>query len=98
MARCVGIQALAVTARSGNLKQREGDQPLPLINDEPYIHRMVIADVLSRMNLGEERYGTALQPHNGRDSLRDAYEEVLDLAVYLRQAIYERDNPVAQSA
>ena len=37
------------------------------------------------------RYGTALQPHNGRDALLDAYEEALDLAMYLKQAIVERD-------
>jgi hypothetical protein len=32
-----------------------------------------------------------LQPHNGRDCLMDAYQEALDLAMYLRQAIFERD-------
>ncbi|MEO6034334.1 MAG: hypothetical protein ABIQ35_03680 [Verrucomicrobiota bacterium] len=32
-----------------------------------------------------------LQPFNGRDALHDAYEEVLDLAQYFRQALYERD-------
>jgi len=32
-----------------------------------------------------------LVPHNGRDALRDAYEEALDLCQYLRQALYERD-------
>ena len=37
------------------------------------------------------KYGVGLQPHNGRDVLRDAYEEALDLCVYLRQAIFERD-------
>jgi len=41
--------------------------------------------------MGKERYGTRLQPFNGRDPFIDAYQEVLDLAVYLRQAIYERD-------
>lgn len=29
---------------------------------------------------------------NGRDALLDAYQEALDLVVYLRQVIYERDN------
>ena len=45
---------------------------------------------------GIVRYGTPLQAHNGRDALVDAYQEALDLAVYLRQAIYERDNPQNQ--
>ena len=35
-------------------------------------------------------HGTPLQAHNGRDPLVDAYQEALDLAVYLRQAIEER--------
>jgi hypothetical protein len=44
-----------------------------------------------RDQAGKNKYGTRLQPENGRDSLRDAYEEALDLAAYLRTAIYERD-------
>lgn len=50
----------------------------------------VIADMEDRRRLGIARYGTPLQPHNGRDALVDAYEEALDLAVYLRQVIEER--------
>jgi hypothetical protein len=53
----------------------------------------VVDDVFDRMNEGTVSYGTPLQGHNGRDALWDAYEEALDLAVYLRQAIWERDNP-----
>jgi hypothetical protein len=53
---------------------------------------MVIADIEKRKAVGLERYGTLLQPFNGRDALRDAYEEALDLAQYLRQAIEERDS------
>lgn len=34
-----------------------------------------------------------LQAHNGRDPLVDAYQEALDLVVYLRQAIEERRAP-----
>ena len=41
--------------------------------------------------IGRMRYGTPLQPHNGRDALADAYQEALDLCAYLRQAIFERD-------
>jgi len=35
---------------------------------------MVIADIEARRQVGVQRYGTALQAHNGRDALRDAYE------------------------
>lgn len=72
---------------------REGDsQPLPIVNDASDIQSAVIADIEARRQVGIARYGTALQPGNQRDSLRDAYEEALDLACYLRQAIAERDD------
>jgi hypothetical protein len=88
---CDGIPDRAGNFRSGNVKQREGDQPLPTINDHPHIHQLVIADVLSRMELGNQRYGTPLQPFNGRDTLQDVYEELLDACCYIRQLMYERD-------
>lgn len=59
---------------------------------------MVIADMHARDDLGRARYGTPLQPHNGRDALQDAYEEALDLCVYLRQAIEERRMARADAA
>jgi hypothetical protein len=52
---------------------------------------MVMRDMESRDQVGRKRYGVQLQPHNGRDALRDLYEELLDAVVYARQAIYERD-------
>ena len=67
------------------------DQPAPIRNDLPAVWPLVISDMQARDALGRARYGTPLQPHNGRDALRDAFEEALDLCVYLRQAIYERD-------
>lgn len=67
------------------------EQPAPVANDKPAVWPLVVADMGKRDAVGRERYGVPLQPHNGRDALRDAYEEALDLAVYLRQALYERD-------
>lgn len=67
------------------------EQSMPAPNDAPSVQEMVIADIRTRMQVGLERYGTLLQPNNGRDALRDAYEEAIDLAMYLRQAIAERD-------
>jgi hypothetical protein len=54
------------------------------------IQDAVIADIESRKQQGLDAYGTLLQPHNGRDALLDAYEEALDLACYLKQALVER--------
>ena len=72
------------------MKERPGDQALPVPNDGPAIQDLVIADIEARKKVGLERYGTLLQAYNGRDALRDAYEEALDLAMYLRQEIEER--------
>lgn len=67
------------------------DQPAPTPNTLPAVWPLVIADMQAREAVGRERYGTPLQQHNGRDALADAYAEALDLAVHLRQALYERD-------
>ena len=66
-------------------------QPAPIHNDRPAVWDLVMADMAARDAVGAAKYGVRLQPHNGRDCLIDAYQEVLDLAVYLRQLIYERD-------
>lgn len=72
------------------LKTRAGDQPLPTVNEHQDIQSLVLEDVEARRDLGIARYGTALQPNNGRDMLLDAYEEALDLAIYLKGVIVER--------
>lgn len=67
------------------------DQPPPKKNQGPAVWDLVVSDMRERDRIGRERYGTPLQAHNGRDALVDAYQEALDLCVYLRQAILERD-------
>lgn len=69
------------------------DQPMPTSAKGPVIQDLVIADVVERKQVGLERYGQYVHPHNGRDALVDAYQEALDLVMYLRQAIFERDHP-----
>jgi len=66
-------------------------QPPPQQNQLPAVWPLVVKDMVARDFAGVEKYGTQLQPHNGRDALVDAYQEALDLCVYLRQAIFERD-------
>lgn len=65
-------------------------QPDPIPNDREDIQTLVMRDMASRREHGIQTYGMALQAHNGRDALQDAYEEALDLCMYLRQAIEER--------
>jgi hypothetical protein len=68
------------------------EQPAPVPNDLPAVWDLVIEDMRQRDSLGLSRYGTRLQPHNGRDGLRDAFEEALDMVAYLRQEIEERED------
>lgn len=72
------------------------DQPPPVPSDRPAVWSLVIADMHTRDAVGRERCGVRLQPFNGRDFLVDAYQECLDQAVYLRGAIYERDELLAE--
>jgi len=64
------------------------EQPMPQ-GTGPSIHELVQQDIEARARLGEEKYGERLRACNGRDALVDAYQEVLDLAVYLRQQLTE---------
>jgi hypothetical protein len=49
----------------------------------------VCRDLGDRKQFGLDKYGTLLQTNNGRDALVDAYQETLDLLVYLKQACCE---------
>lgn len=53
----------------------------------------VLVDVAKRSEMGKKKYGTYLQTQNGRDPLWGAYQEAIDLVMYLRQAILEREAP-----
>ena len=51
----------------------------------------VIQDLKARSEFGFKKYGTVLKTNNGRDSLMDAYQEQLDLIMYLKQELLERE-------
>lgn len=71
-------------------------QPAPIPNNHPPVVDRLIELLRERKALGVARYGVALQPFNGRDALRDALEEAIDMAAYLMQAIEERDSVARQ--
>lgn len=71
-----------------SIQSMVGGELLLRIEDEATA-AMVVADLDRREQHGIEVYGTSLKPWNGRDVLRDAYEECLDKACYLKQAICE---------
>ncbi len=57
------------------------------------MYPLVIQDIEKRVQAGKQKYGMYLETHNGRDALWDAYQEAIDLVMYLRQTIAERDIP-----
>lgn len=65
-------------------------EPPPKLGQQN-VAEAVLRDIQDRVQAGYEKYGTFLQTRNGRDALMDAYQEAIDLVMYLRQAILERD-------
>lgn len=65
------------------------EQPTPSPNTGFSAHDAFSAFVQDRKAIGIDRYGTALGPNNGRNSLRDALEEVADLGAYLTNFQHE---------
>lgn len=55
----------------------------------------VFADLQERREAGIKKYGGELEAHNGRNALVDAYQEILDLAMYVKQELIERDSATA---
>lgn len=57
------------------------------------IEAMVCADIEKRQKLGIQKYGTTVaeNPLSHREWLDHAYQEALDMAIYLRRAMAELD-------
>jgi hypothetical protein len=87
-------RAIADNVREQHRATLNTPEPAPIPNDRRPVWDLVIEDMRARDNAGRAKYGTPLQAGNGRDPLVDAYQEALDLAVYLRQAIEERREQV----
>jgi hypothetical protein len=66
------------------------EQKLPTAGVGPVIQDLVAQDIQERLRVGIERYGQPLRAFNGRDALKDLYEELLDAVVYTRQVMMER--------
>lgn len=77
-------------------------EPLPTAGEGPAIWDLVIADLENkgasralvqvardRDAMGTKKYGTQLHAWDGRNSLIDGLQELLDAAVYLRKALQE---------
>ena len=82
-----------MTCSKGDLllsAEQKWGEPSPLFSNHEPVWYLVIKDMNQRNEFGRKKYGTPLKAFNGRDVLKDAYEEALDLCVYLKNAIEER--------
>lgn len=84
-------------------RDSERDQPLP-VNTEDSIsvfadmrgqltdHKdfMLLHLLNEREEYGVSKYGQTLMSHTGRDPLRDAWEEAMDLWAYMSQLVIEQ--------
>lgn len=52
----------------------------------------VLDDLLDRANAGKAKHGSVLRPHDGSDGLLSAYQQALDMVIYLRKEIMERES------
>jgi hypothetical protein len=60
-----------------------------VFTDEHKFPYRIRTDLRARDATGSLKYGTRLQPFNGRNAINDLYQEVLDGVQYARQALYE---------
>jgi len=68
------------------------EEPTPN-GDGADVARLVQQDIEKRAEEGRRKYGERLTTGNGRNALVDAYQEALDLCMYLRQQIEEQAAP-----
>lgn len=77
----------------GDVRDPERDQPAPKPGKLPVQEIMILA-IQERRAYGKKKYGRVLETDNGRDALKDAWEESLDLFTYLTQARLERGDHI----
>lgn len=70
---------------------------MPGPDDDSDVFTRLHRDIDARDKLGQQRYGKPLTTFDTRDTLQDAYEEALDLAVYLLKALMERDARIGKT-
>lgn len=56
----------------------------------PYNSSQLCNDLKDRAEAGFDRYGMYLAPNNGRNSILDSYQEILDCSKYLRNSLAEK--------
>jgi hypothetical protein len=75
-----------------NKGHTDSTQPKPVRSEmSESVTDAVVADMVKRRETGVKKYSVELLTFNGRDALLEAYQESLDLTMYLKQALMERD-------
>jgi hypothetical protein len=64
-------------------------EPPPQNNQHRPVYESLIEAIQERACFGLDKYGTHLQPFNGRNALNDALQESLDMNFYLMQKVVE---------
>ncbi len=75
----------------GSYRKASRPQPPPAGNGK-IVYTEVLKDIKERVQAGKQKYGTNLKTNNGREALWDAYQEAIDLVMYLKQALMENEN------
>lgn len=93
----MAIHEHTITDMPGVKNKAAMHEPMPIGGTGEVVLDQVLKDLTDRSTVGVEKYGEPLRTFNGRDSLMDAYQEALDLVMYLRQAIMERGTNIQQA-
>jgi hypothetical protein len=76
---------------------QDDPQPAPTSSARPCAWDVVLGWMRDRDQFGQRKYGVRLQPGNGRDQLKDAIDELLDLIAYLAAEWLERQEAQARA-
>ncbi|QJD53997.1 hypothetical protein SEA_GALACTICA_50 [Streptomyces phage Galactica] len=73
----------------GDKRDPKRDQPLPQPG-QLNVQQVLAKALVERMQYGIDKYGSPLETFNGRDPIRDVWEELLDALTYMTQVRLER--------
>lgn len=65
--------------------------------DNPTLAKQIVEDIVKRDEYGFEKYGQNLETHDGRPTIWDLYQELLDGVQYTRKLIEEGDCPLSMA-
>ena len=60
--------------------------------DQKAVIVKVLDDLVDRAQAGKTKHGSVLRSHDGSDGLLNAYTQALDMVIYLRKEIMERES------